>query len=726
MPDAHEPGYSKADLKKIDSVFSVLEQKARSYLDEPDLARLSEAALFGQEAHKGQYRDTGAPYFTHPLEVACLLADMRLDTESLITALLHDTVEDCGVSLNSLAEKFGENVSQLVDGVTKLTRIELQSIDTKQAENFRKLVVAMGKDIRVLLVKLADRTHNMRTLSGISAHEKRERIATETMEIFAPLAERMGITQFQHELEDLSFDILQPEMRQSIMTRLEFLTSENKNTIPDIQRILADVISKGGIECNVAGRLKTSYSIWRKMQTKNITMEQLSDVMAFRIIVDDDAACYTALGLIHQAFPMVMGRFKDYISTPKRNGYRSVHTGVLGPMNRKIEIQIRTAEMHDIAERGVAAHWDYKARQTEAQQPRQAEGFRWVRELISLLELNAGPLEFLEHTKMEMYADQVFCFTPRGDLIGLPKGATPIDFAYAVHSKIGDRCVGVFINDKRRQLATELENGDQVKIITDPAAKPRSEWEEFVVTGRAKSSIRRFIRLEKQIEFSRIGKALLEREYRFRKVTFVEQHIVDSIIAFGITKPEELYALLADGSRHPRDVFERLHPEMATGRKSAVSGSLSQEQPLFSISGTDEGMAVQLGKCCHPLPGDKIIGIITTGKGVTVHTKNCSILTKFVEIPELWLEVDWPRGEMRRYAGRIKAIILNEPGALAALCTVIGQQAGNITHIQLTERSLNFFTFQVDVDVKDIEHIHSIIAVLRSNKYIESVSRRSL
>ena len=347
---------------------------------------------------------------------------MRLDTESLITALLHDTVEDCGVSLNSLAEKFGENVSQLVDGVTKLTRIELQSIDTKQAENFRKLVVAMGKDIRVLLVKLADRTHNMRTLSGISAHEKRERIATETMEIFAPLAERMGITQFQHELEDLSFDILQPEMRQSIMTRLEFLTSENKNTIPDIQRILADVISKGGIECNVAGRLKTSYSIWRKMQTKNITMEQLSDVMAFRIIVDDDAACYTALGLIHQAFPMVMGRFKDYISTPKRNGYRSVHTGVLGPMNRKIEIQIRTAEMHDIAERGVAAHWDYKARQTEAQQPRQAEGFRWVRELISLLELNAGPLEFLEHTKMEMYADQVFCFTPRGDLIGLPKG----------------------------------------------------------------------------------------------------------------------------------------------------------------------------------------------------------------------------------------------------------------------------------------------------------------
>ena len=726
MPDAHEPGYSKADLKKIDSVFSILELKARSYLDEPDLARLSEAALFGQEAHKGQYRDTSTPYFTHPLEVACLLADMRLDTESLITALLHDTVEDCGVSLNSLAEKFGENVSQLVDGVTKLTRIELQSIDTKQAENFRKLVVAMGKDIRVLLVKLADRTHNMQTLSGISAHEKRERIATETMEIFAPLAERMGITQFQHELEDLSFDILQPEMRQSIMTRLEFLTSENKNTIPDIQRILADVISKGGIECNVAGRLKTSYSIWRKMQTKNITMEQLSDVMAFRIIVDDDAACYTALGLIHQAFPMVMGRFKDYISTPKRNGYRSVHTGVLGPMNRKIEIQIRTAEMHDIAERGVAAHWDYKARQTEAQQPRQAEGFRWVRELISLLELNAGPLEFLEHTKMEMYADQVFCFTPRGDLIGLPKGATPIDFAYAVHSKIGDRCVGVFINEKRRQLATELENGDQVKIITDPAAKPRSEWEEFVVTGRAKSSIRRFIRLEKQIEFSRIGKALLEREYRFRKVTFVEQHIADSVIAFGITKPEELYALLADGSRHPRDVFERLHPEMATGRKSAVSGSLSEAQPLFSISGTDEGMAVQLGKCCHPLPGDKIIGIITTGKGVTVHTKNCSILTKFVEIPELWLEVDWPRGEMRRYAGRIKAIILNEPGALAALCTVIGQQAGNITHIQLTERSLNFFTFQVDVDVKDIEHIHSIIAVLRSNKYIESVSRRSL
>ncbi len=726
MPDAHEPHYSKKDLKLIEAAFARLLAKAEAYIEKPDISRLSEAAQFGQDAHKGQYRDTGGPYFTHPLEVACLLADMRLDTETLITALLHDTVEDCGVSLDALSENFGKDVSQLVDGVTKLTRIELQSIDTKQAENFRKLVVAMGRDIRVLLVKLADRNHNMRTLSGIAVREKRERIATETMEIFAPLAERMGITQFQHELEDLSFDILQPEMRQSIKTRLEFLTSENKNIIPDIQSALADVLTTGGLSSDVAGRLKTPYSIWRKMQIKNVTMEQLADVMAFRVIVDDEASCYTAIGLIHKAFPMVMGRFKDYISTPKLNGYRSLHTGVLGPMNRKIEIQIRTEEMHDLAQRGVAAHWDYKARQSDKLQPRQAEGFRWVRELISLLELNAGPLEFLEHTKMEMYADQVFCFTPRGDLIGLPKGATPIDFAYAVHSKIGDRCIGVLINEKRRQLTTELENGDQVKIITDSSAKPRSEWEDFVVTGRAKSNIRRFIRIEKQTEFSRIGKALLEREYRFRKVKFSEQHISDSVLAFGITRPEELYALMADGSRLPRDVFERLHPDMATARKPAQQGSLSKEQPLFTISGADEGMAVQLGKCCHPLPGDKIVGIITTGKGVTVHTKSCSTLTKFVEIPELWLEVDWPRGETRRYAGRINTVILNEPGALAALCTVIGQQAGNITHIQLTERSVNFFTFQVDIDVKDIDHIRSIIAVLRSNKYIESVSRRSL
>jgi GTP pyrophosphokinase len=482
----------------------------------------------------------------------------------------------------------------------------------------------------------------------------------------------------------------------------------------------------------VTGRRKTAYSISQKMQVKNVTMDQLSDVMAFRIIVDSNANCYQTLGVIHTAFPVVMGRFKDYISTPKTNGYQSLHTGVIGPMRQKIEIQIRTGEMDDTAERGVAAHWDYKESldQENTQVERQArlETFRWARELVSLLELNEEATEFLENTKLEMYQDKVFCFTPKGDLISLPKGATAIDFAYAVHTDVGDRCVGVLVNDKRRQLTTELVNGDQVSIITEKNASPRSDWEDFAKTGRARSAIKRFIRLQKQDEFARVGKVLLEREYRFRKKRFREQHIDKFLSAFSVNSRDELYAQIAEDLMKSGEVFDRLHPDLARssiGDKSSQTVDTSPE-PLFHVDKAHAGLAVHLGKCCHPLPGDKIVGIVTTGKGITVHTKNCNTLAKFVEIPELWLNVDWPRSATRRFAGRIHAVVVNEPGALAALCSVIGQQAGNITHIQLTERDMNFFTFILDIDVKNLEHIHSIIAVLRSNKYIESVERRGL
>jgi GTP pyrophosphokinase len=467
------------------------------------------------------------------------------------------------------------------------------------------------------------------------------------------------------------------------------------------------------------------------MKVKNVTMEQLADVMAFRIIVPDSVACYQVLGIIHTHFPVVMGRFKDYISTPKANGYRSLHTGVIGPLKQKIEIQIRTADMDDKAERGVAAHWSYKQAEDggTAEQVEKLETFRWARELVSLLELNDEPTEFLENTKLEMYKDQVFCFTPKGDLIGLPKGATAIDFAYAVHTDVGDKCVGVMINEKRRQLTTELVNGDQVKVLTDKDAKPKGEWEDYAITGRAKSAIKRFIRLQKQNEFGRVGKALLEREYRFRKTPFDEGLIRTALSAFNLSTIDELYVQIAEQRLKTRDLFEHLHPEQALAKKEDKSGrkrsAEALPQPVFSMDSSYEGLAVHLAKCCHPLPGDRIVGIVTTGKGITVHTKSCSTLTKFVEIPELWLEVEWPRNNLARYAGRICAVILNEPGALAALCTVIGQQAGNITQIQLTERNLNFFTFILDIDVKNLEHIQSIVAVLRSNKYIESVDRHS-
>ncbi|MDP6217886.1 MAG: DUF5913 domain-containing protein, partial [Alphaproteobacteria bacterium] len=365
-----------------------------------------------------------------------------------------------------------------------------------------------------------------------------------------------------------------------------------------------------------------------------------------------------------------------------------------------------------------------------AGQVQKLETFRWARELVSLLELNDEPTEFLGNTKLEMYKDQVFCFTPKGDLIGLPRGATAIDFAYAVHTDVGDKCVGVLINERRRQLTTELVNGDQVKVLTDKNARPKAEWEDYAVTGRAKSAIKRFIRLQKQNEFGRVGKALLEREYRFRKSPFDEQVIISALSAFNLSTIDELYVHIAEQRIKTRDLFERLHPEQAIAsnqnKRERKQNTDAMPLPVFSMDTSYEGLAVHLGKCCHPLPGDRIVGIVTTGKGITVHTKSCSTLTKFVEIPELWLEVEWPRHHQARYAGRIQAVILNEPGALAALCTVIGQQAGNITQIQLTQRNLNFFTFVLDIDVKNLEHIQSIVSVLRSNKYIESVDRHSL
>ena len=711
----------------IDSAYTSLVSRIRAYDPFMDQARLDAAFDFGRDAHSAQKRASGEPYFTHPLAVGLELADMHLDVDTIITALLHDTVEDCDVSLADIDTRFGSTVAQLVDGVTKLTRLETQTKQANQAESFRKLVMATSKDVRVLLVKLADRTHNMSTIESFSRQDKKERIARETLDIYAPLAERLGITRIQNALEDAAFKVIDPEMRESILTRVNFLADENDNLIPRISADLQALVEDENIECQVTGRRKSAYSIWRKMQAKNASLQQLSDIMAFRVIVPSTAQCYQALGILHGKFPMVMGRMKDYISTPKRNGYRSLHTGVIGPMNRKIEIQIRTPEMHDIAERGVAAHWDYK-QQHDDQAPVSSD---WVQELVQLLEINTGADEFLEHTKLEMFSDQVFCFTPRGDLISLPRGATAVDFAYAVHTEVGEHCVGVTVNGKSRQLATTLENGDMVQIDTNQDAKPQPEWEHFVVTGRAKAGIRRFVRHEQQKEFSRVGQALLEKEYRFRRVAFDVQKIEDALSVFGRSRVDEVFEQIAAGERSAKDVFEKVNPELAmvTSKEEKASAETDSEIPAIrrlNISSMAPGVAYHLAKCCHPLPGDQIVGIITTGRGLTVHSKNCSTLAKFNDVPELWVEVDWNRTGSRRFAGRITAIIFHEPGALAALCTIIGQQAGNISFIQLTERSTDFFTFIVDIDVKDRAHLQSIMSVLRSNKYIESVNERTL
>ena len=606
----------------------------KSYDPNADDEALDRAYVFAMKAHGSQKRASGDPYFLHPLEVAGILTDYKLDDATIVTALLHDTIEDTLASQEEINSLFGEEVGRLVDGVTKLTRIELQSDHAKQAENFRKLLLAMSDDIRVLLVKLADRLHNMRTLHYIKKEEKRQRIAMETMEIYAPLAERIGMQEMKNELEDLSFGETNPEARKSIITRLDYLREEGSDLVNRINKDLADTLTKAGIKVEIKGREKLPYSIWRKMQHKDVAFEQLSDIMAFRVLVDSVEDCYHALGIIHSTYRVVPGRFKDFISTAKPNGYRSLHTGVLGPEQHRIEIQIRTFEMHDIAENGVAAHWTYKqkAGKTEGRQ------YRWIRELLDILEHAASPNEFLEHTKLEMYQDQVFCFTPRGDLINMPQGATAVDFAYAVHSEVGDRCVGAKVNGRMIPLRKELRNGDQVEILTSKVQTPSPTWERFVVTGKARARIRRFVHSQEREQYIQLGRAILQRAFREEGYEFTEKALSGVLKVFQQGSTSDLTSQVGAGHVSARDIVEAVFPGTKKHRDQNVvpltkakhksAKDKGKQGNAIPIKGLIPGMAMHYAGCCHPLPGDRIVGIITTGKGVTIHTIDCDTLDR--------------------------------------------------------------------------------------------------
>ena len=698
-----------------------LTDRIRAYHPGVDDDLLSRAFSFAEKAHRGQVRASGQPYFTHPIEVAHILADMHLDSATIITALLHDVVEDTDATLTTISDQFTDEVARLVDGVTKLTRIEMQS-DNRQAENFRKLVLAMSEDIRVLLVKLADRTHNMRTIDYISKPEKRERIAQETLMIFAPLAERIGMTHFQHELEDRSFAVLNGQMRSSILSRLDYISEQSEDLVSRICDELSETLSAENVESSVSGRKKSAYSIWRKMQRQKVEMEELSDIMAFRVIVPSEAHCYRALGVLHQQYPTVMGRFKDYISTPKRNRYRSLHTGLIGPNKKKIEVQIRTPEMHEVAERGVAAHWGYKTEKDKRSNGKEFNNLKWLNDLVQILE-NANTLdEFLEHTQLEMYADQVFCFTPKGALIALPKGATAVDFAYAVHSDVGNTCIGVKINGKMRQLATVLNNGDQIEILTSSTATPNPDWESFVITGRAKSSVRRFVRMRDQKEFAQLGKGILQKHFRESGKKVDNAKLLPVLSRFEVNTDDELYALVGRNLLSAADVLAEFYPDLKPLKKTEKASATKQRNTL-NIKGLTPGMAVHRGACCHPLPGERIVGIVATGKGLTVHRVDCQNLEKFSSMPELWMDIEWERDTPSAASARLEAVITNERGSLAAITTLISDHGGNITNIQLTSRTVDFFTFVTDVEVKDIRHMTEIVAAVQSSPFIESVER---
>lgn len=700
----------------------------KSYDKDADEDALNRAYVFAMKKHGAQLRASGDPYYSHPVEVAGILTKFKLDSASIIAGLLHDTVEDTDTTVEEVKNLFGEQVAQLVDGLTKLAMIEQKSADKKQAENFRKLLLAMSEDIRVLLIKLADRLHNMRTLHFLKKPEKRMRIAKETLDIYAPLAERIGMQEVKSELEEIAFAELHKEAHDSIVARLNFLREQGNNLVPKIISQLEQDMKDNGIKATISGREKTPYSIWRKMQQKNASFEQLSDIMAFRICVDDIASCYQALGVVHSKYHMVPRRFKDYISTPKPNGYQSIHTGVIGPENTRIEIQIRTREMHEIAEKGVAAHWAYKQGEKAV-----GKNFRWIRELLEILEQASNPEEFLENTKLEMYNDQVFCFTPKGDLIGLPLNSTPVDFAYAVHSTVGDTCVGAKINGEIRPLRTILQNGDQVDILTSKAQHPSTEWERFVVTGKAKAAIRRYVRAHKREQFITLGQQILERTFKGENLEFSEKGLVNVMQNFEAESVDDIYAKVGEGLVTGWDVLKAVYPGYKQSKLGRVVKSLKvpsfkskkdkKGEPL-KIKGLIPGMAVHFAGCCHPLPGDRIVGIVTTGKGVAVHTIDCKLLEKFANEPERWLDIAWgDDADDSPHIGRLKIMLNNEPGSLGELSNLVARNNGNIANLNIVYRTISYFELLVDIEVKDLKHLTDIIAALKASKVVSYVSR---
>ena len=691
---------------------------------------VNKAYVFCMKVHGQQLRASGDPYFFHPLEVANILADMKLDSYSIITALLHDTIEDTLTTFEEIELLFGKEIAALVDGVTKLSKLESRTGSSSQAENFRKLFLAMSKDIRVLLVKLADRVHNMRTLHFIKDPEKRRRIAKETLEIYAPLASRIGIIKFRDELENYAFEHLYPEEYTKIMESLANMPHP-QHLIEQIIENITEVLEKSGLKARVYGREKTPYSIWLKIQKRNITFEQLADLMAFRIIVDDLQECYRALGIIHSTYVMVPGRFKDYISTPKVNGYQSLHTVLIGPFEQKIEIQIRTKQMHEICELGVAAHWHYKQAGPVALGANVHEGkqYSWVRNLLEILEQADNPDEFLEHTKLEMFHDQVFCFTPKGEVIALPKGATILDFAYAIHGAVGNAAVGAKVNGKQVPLRMELNNGDQVEVLTSKQQKPSPTWERLVITGKAKAQIRKFIRAQSFEQFKELGLKLVKKCLHKHDLHFDEEVLEKNAKEYSHANAAELLVAVGDGSINPKDLLRLFKKTDVSNTSSEITYQHDDKHAhkhhekyctQIPINGLIPGMAIHYAGCCHPLPGDLIAGVVNTGSGITIHTQDCAQLHN---VPtDCLLDVSWGGGrENALYYGRLKIIFANKQGALASITSAISKTSADINNLKIVNRSADFWEVITDVGVKNREHLQSLQASLRTLKIVSLV-----
>ncbi len=708
-------------------------ERVAAYDPTVDEALLNRAYVYAMRMHGAQLRASGDPYFAHPIEVAGILTDYKLDTAAIATALLHDTIEDTPATREEIAEKFGDEIAGLVEGVTKLTRLELQSEYTKQAENLRKFILAISKDIRVLLVKLADRLHNMRTLHFV-APEKRERISRETLEVYAPLARSIGCNRFATELEDLAFSHINPAAHQAIIHRLAEMREEKGDTIRAIARDIAAKLEKGGIFARVSGREKSPFSIWKKLQRKSVGFAQLSDIYAFRVVMSNVDECYRALGIMHRAWPCVQERFKDFISTPKNNNYKSLHTTVVGHKGTRIEMQIRTEEMDRIADEGVAAHWGYKnAAYGFDEEAATADGGRnplsSLRNVISIAENGGDSEDWVEHAKMEMYTDQVFVFSPKGRLISLPRGAMPLDFAFAVHTAVGETAIGCMINGEHRPLRTPLQNGDLVEILTGQEARVNQDWFSLTVTGKARSAIRRHIRQSERGDFIKVGRTAVTRAAAQAEKAIGDISWRPALERFHVQSEDELFELCGRGKILPAKILEAVFPGLkmparlstdtltrirdGEGGKAFIRGSALAESQRLIFS-----------RCCWPVPGDRVVGIVEDD-GVHVHSIECETLEAVESDKERWIDLHWTLNAEKNTLSvtRIRVNMQNKPGVLGQACTLIGEARGNIVDIHISPRQMDYLEIDFDIEVMDARHITNISAALRTSPMIESVDR---
>jgi len=696
---------------------SSLDPARFSYLKPKDVSRLAEAYRFSEAAHAGQLRQSGDPYISHPLAVAEILADWHLDGQTLVAALLHDVTEDTKVTKDEISDTFGKPVAELVDGVSKLDKIEFQSAADAQAENFRKMLLAMARDVRVILIKLADRLHNMRTLGAVSP-AKRRRVARETMEIYAPIANRLGLNTLYHELQELAFSHLYPSRYKVLAKATKNARGNRREMISKTLDAVKRKLAEAGIRAEVHGREKHVYSTYRKMIEKHLSFSEVHDIFGCRVIVADVPACYLALGALHALYKPIPGKFKDYIAIPKANGYQSIHTDLIGPYGVPVEVQIRTSEMHRLAESGVASHWMYKD-DSDKLSELQKQTHRWLQSLLEIQHQSGDPQEFLEHVKVDLFPDEVYVFTPKGRILSLPRGATAVDFAYAVHTDIGNRCVAAKVNGELVPLRSELRNGDRVEIITASHAKPNPGWLQYVRTGKARSNIRHFLKTMQYEESAGLGERLLDQALKGLKSTLAEidEPSWERVVRDGGARSKhEVLADIGLGKRLPAVVARRLIKTADLKDETKAAGSVT-------IRGT-EGMAVQLAACCRAIPGDAIVGSIKKGQGLVVHTSDCaSIVKSRNNEPDQWIDVEWDARTTRLFQAAIHVMVENQRGVLAKVASEIAEAGSNIDAITMEEDRAMFTTMHFVLEVANRQHLARVMRALRRLPDVKKISR---